>query len=222
MNINPYTLNLIEQYKKATGTINVDLEAVEFLRDFNTWIARNKVIGDIYLAMLEGRGIFFDTEKCAEVGKGKDDSIVSPYFTSIITPYTEGLEKIEEEGKIIKSDFNIVDNTPVIYENKIIILPKIIDPNEINTFMTQNPYTNGSLNGWANLHNNPKYDGIILGVYGGKDDKDKERKLDELRKIRKLLDEPYIEEEFINNSHYCYVVATDVLAKKRRLSKTGK
>ena len=83
MNINPYILNLIEQYKKATGTKNVDLESVEFLRDFNAWIAKNKVIGDIYLGMLEERGIYFDTEKCAEVGKGKDDSIVTPYYTSI-------------------------------------------------------------------------------------------------------------------------------------------
>lgn len=220
MNINQYILNLIEQYKKATGTTNIDLESIAFLKDFNAWIARNKVIGDIYLGMLENRGILFDTEKCAEVGKGKDDSIVTPYYTSIITPYTKGLKKLE--GKIIKSTFNIVDNTPIIYESKGITLPKTINPNEINTFMTQNPYIETNLNDWAKLHNNPNYNGIILGVYGSSEDKDKETKIDELRKIRKLLDEPYIEEELINNSHYCYVVATDVLTKKRRLSKIGK
>lgn len=222
MNINSYIFNLIEQYKKATGTVNIDMNSIEFQKDFSAWLARNKVIGDIYLNMLESRGINFDTEKCAEIGKGKYDSIVTPYYTSIITPYTEGLEKLEDIGQIIKSNFNVIDNTPTIYEDKIVVLPKTINPNEINTFMTQNPYLKSNINGWSNIHNNPNYNGIILGVYGSTDDKDKESKLEELRKIRKQLDEPYVEEEIINGSHYCYMVATDILAKKRKLSKIGK
>ena len=222
MNINPHIINLIEQYKRATGTTKMDLESIEFMRDFSAWIARNKVIGDIYISMLESRGVLFDTEKCAEIGKGKHDSIVLPYYTTIITEHTEGLEKTDNDSQIINSAFNVVGDTPFIYENRVIILPKIINPNEINTFMTQNPYIGTNPNDWANLHNNPNYNGIILGVYGSSDDKDKELKLDELRKIRKLLDEPYIEEEIISNNHYCYMVATDVLAKKRRLSKIGK
>ena len=70
MNINSYIFNLIEQYKKATGTVNIDMNSIEFQKDFSAWLARNKVIGDIYLNMLESRGINFDTEKCAEIGKG--------------------------------------------------------------------------------------------------------------------------------------------------------
>ena len=43
-----------------------------------------------------------------------------------------------------------------------------------------------------------------------------------MRMTPKGAREPYIEEEIISNNHYCYMVATDVLAKKRRLSKIGK
>lgn len=43
-----YLIKLIEQFKSATGTKNVDVNSIEFVNEFSEWIKTRKIIGNEY------------------------------------------------------------------------------------------------------------------------------------------------------------------------------
>lgn len=210
-----YLNKLIEQYKKATGTYNIDLDSPTFIMDFNNWMAINNGIGSItYMHLLEDLGLYINQKSCAEIGKGYRDSLVSETERTIITPYPENLQN-RFTGQTINSNFNIQYGVPMIYQQDELNIPKIIKPTEVDTFMTFNPYL-GIDNSWAQIHYNPKYKGIILGVFGKKEDKDKDTKIKELIMLRSLLEDDYIYEDCSLGDSYCHILATDTYKRKIR------
>ena len=213
-----YLQKLIEQFKSATGTVNIDQNSPAFISDFNNWIATNKGIGTItFLSLLENLEISYDKKTCAEIGKGYKDSVVIPCDTTIITPYIEKLDNRFSEGKLIESAFQVYDGVPIRFEKNEIIPDTIIKPTEIDTFMTHNPSKNTNINSWLQIHNNKDYAGIILGVYGKTYDSDMDEKIKRLHRLKNLLDDFYIYEEQKIGDTYCHVLATDTEKKKRLL-----
>lgn len=209
-----YLFNLIGQFKTATGCQNIDINSREFISDFNAWRSRNRINGEHLLNLLDNLGIIYDTPLCAEIGKGKYDSLVIPYETTIITPYIEGLDKRPYDGKVIESYFQVLTGAPLLTstKNDISADVELIKPEKITTFMT---YNNPNIKGWHELHHNP-HNAVIVGVYGKNYDKDKEQKLKSLRELRALLFDTYIEDSIDFGDNYCYVLATDKIEKERK------
>lgn len=203
-----YLNKLIEQYKKVTNTTSIDLNSPEFIMDLNNWINRNKAIGNItFISFLEENGIFIDKSTCAEIGKGYRDSLVSLYETTIVTPYPEGMIS-RTDGKTIDSEFKIENGTPLIYKKTV------IKPQDIDTFLIHNPYNIENLKHLADIHHNKAYTGIIFGIYGKKQDKDMDQKISKLIKLRALLEDDYIHEEYSYGDTYCHILATDTTKRK--------
>jgi len=210
-----YLNHLIEQFKKATKTENIDINSPEFIMDLNNWVARNNWIGmTSCFSNLEELGIYTDRATCAEIGKGYRDSLAMFSDTTIITPYSKRLEN--REGKTITSEFNIEYGTPMIYEDKEMVPERIIKPTEIDTFFTHNPYIDTNINSWAYIHQNNAYNGIIIGAYGNTEDKDMDEKIQKLIKLRKILEDNYIYEDFSFGDSYCHILATDTRKKRVR------
>ena len=168
-----YIKFLISQFKSATGTKNIDVKSETFISDFRNWIKSRQDISQNYLSMLDYMGLQKIIEPTtAEVEKGKLDTIVKPFDTTIITPYSEGLI-VPDKSRIITSEFIVHNGMPVLYKvnGMNITEAKPISSDSTLTFMTQNPYMEANIKNWEQLHNSGESD-IIVGVYGSIYDKD--------------------------------------------------
>lgn len=212
-----YLSNLIEQYMAATGLHDIDINSNEFMREFVEWMHKRLVSGETFLSLLEEKGICIDNPCYAEVGKGRYDSLVTPYDTTIITPYANSFENFHRagDGKLISSQFDVIGGVPTLINNDNII-PRIeyIKPSQTQFFVTHNPYSSVSINKWMQLHNNRNY-GIIFGVYGKTYDVDKEKKIKQLNKLKSMLEATTIisEQVTVANGYYAFV-ATDMTKKR--------
>lgn len=205
---------LFEQFKKATGTDVIDLNSRSFSSEFVEWIGNRDKEGNNYLELLKYMKLYnFADEDTIEVGKGCFDSVVKNYATTIVTPYTSGLIPSRNK-RIIEANFKVYDSIPVLvnYDEDGFRKVRTLGPNVFLTFMTQNPYYSALLNNWETLHNSGN-DAIIVGVYGGNDDKNREGTLKFLRNFRDKLEGHYKEEYAVINGSYYYAVATDRLSK---------
>lgn len=205
-----YLNNLIEQFKAATGVKTVDTNSKEFMKEFREWLSKRQVMGDGYIALLNYMELYFDTPHCAEIGKGRYDSVVLPYETTIITPYSDGIIRVND-GEVINSDFNVFVGAPLLTSNEMDF--RVIQPHQISTYMTQNPYSSDAIRCWHQLHCNHN-NAIILGVYGKTYDKDMETKINQLKKLRAKLFDNYVEDYALGGDNYWYALATDTKAKK--------
>ena len=206
---------LINQYKAATGTRKVD-SSICFKKEFYEWLKIRVSISKEYLNLLDYMGLskVYEAES-VEIGKGIMDSVVMPYDTTIITPYTEDMRR--STGTIIEGDFIVKNNTPVIVEhsqNKT-VMPI---PEEGLTFMTHNPYTMGHIKNWEHIHNSG-HNGIILSVFGDANDRDAIDKIEQISEFKSRLDVPFIEESYINKGFYVYVIASESLKLEKKLTR---
>ena len=201
-----YLIHLFNQFKMATGLQNVDIQndiyAGNLRHEFSKWLNERENISKGYQGLLNYMDFDYENHMTAEVGKGIQDSIVlKNRCTTIITPYTYGMKEYSK-NKIIKGSLKIVDSD--IEKEDIFTNEKT---SYIDSFMTQNPYHINCIEGWDILHNSSK-GGIILGVYGKLDDKDREQKLTILRDFRDLLYNNYKEEYIKFNGEYYYIIGT--------------
>ena len=146
-----YLSLLIEQFKQANNIKNVDINSQVFISEFSEWIKLRQDVSKNYLALLEYMELskFADCDT-AEVGKGRYDTIVKPFNTTIITPHISGLEILGNE-RIINAELVVMGETPVLFgANKN---GKPISSSSNLTFMTQNPYTTIEIRNWEDLHN---------------------------------------------------------------------
>lgn len=204
-----YIKFLISQFKSATGTKNIDFESEGFISDFNNWIKSRQDISQNYLSMLDCMGLQKITESSTiEIEKGKFDTIVKPFDTTIITPYSDGLS-VSDESRIITSEFIVHNGMPILYKLKGTNVSEVkpILSDSTLTFMTQNPYTEANIRDWDQLHNIGKND-IIVGVYGSIYDKDIKSKLKQIRKLEEKLGGTYIQEDAVIGDTYCYAIAS--------------
>ena len=188
MNYNmTYLDNLTNQYRETTGELFVDFGSRQFVEEFNYWLSERKETGKNYLNFLKYMGLNgYDDVQCAEIGKGYRDTVVEDCNTTIITPYIHLFETEMPGRKIVKGYMSVLDELPVFFSNGI--RRDVISNNDINRYMTQNPYSPELIRGWGRLHASGNVD-IIVGAYGRISDKDKEQKLLMLQKLKRDMND---------------------------------
>ncbi len=214
-----YLKNLVEQFKQATGTKNVDTNSQAFISEFESWIKQRQLDGNEYLGLLDYMELSkFSDPMTAEIGKGQFDTLVKDFDTTIITPYSKGII-VPDSSRIITSDFRVYEGTPVLMRQTEKGTTQVdpITSTSALTFMTQNPYTPEQIANWEQLHNGRESD-IIVGIYGSVYDKDTESKIKQIENLRDRLDESYKEEYAVVGDTYCYAIASERMVK--RLVKT--
>lgn len=208
-----YLNKLIEQFKNATGTKNVDVNSQEFIKEFSEWVKSRKMIGREYGSFIEYMDVHPTIgESSVEVGKGKYDSIVLGTEIPMITPYSEGIER--RNGRIITADFRVYDGTPtIIRHNKGGNQLEIVDTQHIRRFITQNPYEQSCISNWEQLHN--RGENITVGIFGSIYDKDIESKIKQIEMLRDGIDDEFYKEEYATeDDKYYYAISSARKVKK--------
>ena len=210
-----YLHSLRDQFVEATGVKNVDSSSASFISEFSDWIEERQKIGSNYLELLRHMRDEIEpvnSSKTLEIGKGKHDSIVKRLHTTIVTPYIEGLEHLNEE-RVIKGDIVLFGDRPVLIkhlsvrDSEAMLLPRDA------VLMTQNPYSPAYIKNWANIHNSGNND-IIVGIYGNINDKDRGAKAKQLEAVIEQLDEPFIQQQMLVYDTYCWAVASKRKVKR--------
>lgn len=200
--------HLINQYKSSTGIKNIDINLPQFLSEFNEWVKERNEIISLYIGLLDHMNIKFKKSSCVEVGKTSMDSIVIPYETTIITPYSEGFEDLKK--KIIEADVKVYDTMPTLVKDNKFLGNLYND--SFSTYMTQNPYNNECLENWERLHNSGKNE-IIVGVFGYQYENDTTKKINQLKYLKQQLNGNYIEDFTTYKDQYCYAIASEEKVK---------
>lgn len=202
-----YLNKLIEQFKTATGTKNVDVNSQAFIQEFSEWIKSRQIIGNEYGSFIEYMGVHPAIgDSSVEIGKGKYDSIVLGTDIPMITPYSDGIKRTSAE--IITADFGIYEGTPmIIRHNKGGNQLEMVDTQAVRRFLTQNPYEQSCIRNWEQLHN--AGDNITVGIFGSIYDKDIEQKIKQIETLKSgLIDDSFKEEYATENDMYCYAISS--------------
>lgn len=190
-------------YIQYCNSIKKEYNVNEIMSDkgFIEWILNNYKRLKIYRDYLEYMEIDFRSN-VAELNKGKYDSILNN-DNMIISPFGDTL------GKDI-SELLFHNEQPIIISNC-----SILNVNNIDLFITHNPYNNNYFRGMDKLHNIGY--SIVFGVFGDLSDLDKKDKLNDIKYLEKNLLEDYeIEYETINGTYVC------ILKSKRKMKRLVK
>ena len=178
-------------------------------QEFYKWLKQMQEISKYYTNFLEEMNFNFKGKNCAEISKSFFDTVVKPYDTYLITLYENGLNDIGE-SRVVEGYLVVNNDAPVIIQP---FTGRIYPSNEYDIFMTQNPYTQGDFKKLAMLHNSCNYD-VIAGVFGSNDDKNKSKKINELKRLRDSLYGEYAFEIEKKDGVYYGVIGT-----KKRIRK---
>ena len=205
--MNDELYNLIGQFMAATNTKNVDINSIEFKKEFLNWLKMLNESRKFYLNVITYMSLNNEpNEYTAEIYKSKYDSVIKSDEPLIITAFNTGLE----DKRLIKGNFKVSKYGTCYINNNTLKAYNL----EINTFMTQNPYNEEYLNNWEKIHNNT-LNKIIVGYYGKIYDKDKYEKMKTLKRLSDNLDE-YHEKEFVtfDDNYYAIVASKKSFTKK--------
>lgn len=178
MEQNEYIQKLMKQFINSQGIQNVDINSIEFKKEFVMWIDERQKLKEGYIKLLEKLKVPYDTSEMVEVGKGKYDSIVlNNGSTIMLTPY------LMEKG-----------NNPLCLYRFIVedMKPAVILNNgntrnvPLKNIMTHNPYDESDIYEWDKLFNHDSCN-ITIGVYGRTEDKDKKSKIKMLEDFKREL-----------------------------------
>jgi len=214
-----YLNELIEQFKQATGTKNVDTNSKSFISEFSEWVKSRKVIGEEYASFIDYMGVYpvvFSGES-VEIGKGKYDSIALGKGIHMITPYSKQIKRTD--AGIITADFRVYEGTPVmIKHNKGDNQFEAIDTQYIRRFLTHNPYEQSCIRDWEQLHN--AGENITVGIFGSICDKDIEEKIKQIKTLRDGMTNSCFKEDYVTSGDsYCYAVSSSRKVKVKALTR---
>ena len=172
---------LSKQYCEAKGLFGVDSERIVRTSDFFAWREEmQKVAGPKYINYLGYLGFnYYDSSQTAEIGKGYYDSLVlsENNGTKMISP-PHVAANIRGLKKLMVSRFTVFDCTPYLSDKDPRFALKYGDP--FYNFVTHNPYAVSCINGWAGMHNVNSF-GVLVGVFGRTNDRDKLNKIDTVK-----------------------------------------
>ncbi len=216
-NVERYIIKLQEQFFQATG-MRADVANGTNIKEFKDWIKVRQNIGEEYVNFLEYLQFDFKEAYCVEVEKGRFDSIVKPFETTILTPYYNmpGVD----DSRILPGNFGVMNYSPYIFPEMFTSTGiHMMNPESFRVFMTQNIYTLSQIAGWEDLHNSGEYN-IICGAYGSLWDKDSEGKVQQLRYLkRKLTGEDITAEYAVSNDRYYFAIGSKRKVKKYEKTK---
>lgn len=209
-----YLDNLSKQYQDATGARIIDINSKQFLKELHSWTSERQKMGKEYLELLNRIGLYdFSSSYYAEIGKGCIDTIVGDYSTTIITPYTDYMNQIVDERRIVRGFMSVVSEVPVLVIDGVI--EKTIS--DIDTYMTHNPYSPLHIQDWDRLHTSGSFD-IIVGAYGKISDRDRNQKTKMIRDLVESIGTLDIKEDYIEygEDYYTFVGSDRMLLKKEK------
>lgn len=200
-----YNKCIVKQFLDAIGSkVNEQKTTIELLRELKDWLNYRKEIGKEYIMFLEELGLdYFKKSSTAEVGKGELDTLVKPFDTTLLTPYTF---KLKNESRFLIGDLSVKGGIPLLKKETYEGLTQNEILRQNFTFMTQNPYTPEKIQYWHQLHNNGY--NIIAGIYGNIYDKDFEEKIKLLNYLKRNLSDEYIIENLVNKDYYAFIIAS--------------
>ena len=209
-----YLNKLIEQYKQATGSKNADINS----KEFSEWVKERELTGIKYTLFLEYLKVRFKDNDCCEIGKGEYDSIIKPYDTLMITSATPVNEV--DPIRVIDGRLSILKGTPILIRHKNnCYFADYIPSDIISTYMTQNPFNDGDVANWEDLHNSGESN-IVIGIYG------KTYDLDRMDKIRRMMDfqqklsnYDYNEDYSVLGDDYYFAIGTNSYVRERKPNK---
>ncbi|MBE6160514.1 MAG: hypothetical protein E7157_05675 [Lactobacillales bacterium] len=178
MEQNEYIQKLMQQFINSQGIKNIDVNSIEFKKEFVMWIDERKNISEGYIKLLEKLKVPYNTSEMVEIGKGKYDSIVlNNGSTIMLTPY------LMEKGNnpLCLYRFTVEDMKPAVILNNgnIRNVP-------LKSIMTHNPYDESDICDWEKLFNHDSCN-ITIGIFGKHEDKDKKSKIKMLEDFKKEL-----------------------------------
>lgn len=198
-----YLLNLFKQFNEAKGIKYTNFSDSVYIKYFAEWIKEQELVKERYRDFIEYIGVVIDTSYTVELRKGKYDSIALPN-TTIISPYASGLGKEN-------MDIVMFQGEPLIIGSN-----KIIECQVAETYITQNPYSRRQLEGLDYFGG--MMAGICLGAYGNLSDKDKEKRIKQIKEYGEIY-LPWLQEEYETlDDKYFYLLRSDY--KKKKLVKT--
>ena len=213
-----YYMLLVRQYFESQGMnpilSSINIKSKRFQKELFMWLKERSKIGEKYVDFLFYLGKDITNLETAEIEKGKYDSIVRPYETTVITPYYYPDEKNNKE--ILRYAFFPDFNTPGLLklDNQQNLQEIKESPSYIQQYITENPYRRTDLFGIEDLHNGGNFD-ILVGVFGDIQDRDKEKKIKLLKELRDKIidDEIKVEFDCDRNQYFAAVVSNRKLKK---------
>ncbi len=205
---------LFQQYMSSRGFLEVNKHDRYVLEDYEEFLDERKRLMPNYVELLKILNIDFDKETTVEVGKGNLDSVVIPYEATIVTPY-KGLFEARK-GKVIEGKPMVIDDDiEVIYKYSMANgrETKKLDIQEGRIYMTQNLYGPQGVRNWFHLI--PKND-IVVGVFGLRQDKDMNEKIDAIYKVADLIEGSKLSMGEVDDGYYCAMRST---GKEKQLVK---
>ena len=201
-----YSEKLIREFKEANGVRAKDTNSNSFKEDFNYWLKQREKAKEDYLILLKNLKINYDAINTIEVGKGEIDSLVYNLKTTVISTYY--VDETKRRGLTLIGE-PIIIGDKMKYKSQDIILSIPITWEK--TFMTQNVSDLSELNKWQNL---TKDNIVVVGAYGKTSDLDMTKKIRELKKFARKLDD-YIYDCGDVNDTYTYAI----ISKKLKIKK---
>ena len=204
-----YYVCLKQQFLNAKGLDPSVFDSKDMDDAFCLWVYKLGRIGKLYRKYAEKDGIIFDTPEIAEIGKGRDDTLL---------PKNSFAKKITDTATIfgtnvIHAKFVINDAEPCLCKNN----KNLPFPSNINEIMTHNPYEFDEIMKWGNLHRLGVLD-ITVGVFGAKDDKDRKEKIKALYDLKAEMQDNYEFLRYDDDNNYYSLITTK---KKRKIKKLG-
>lgn len=192
-----YLFKMFLEFSKAYGindTFN-NFERYQYL--FARWVYEKEKASKCYVQLFDYMKNHDEIEPSviAEFGKGKYDTVAismnlyTPHKAIVVSPYAETitLRGIEaHKGELSETD----GETFIKYDSKIDCLLSSnchwwFNSDEINTLMTQVPFTKEELKPFLNLVDSNK--ALFIGTYGSLEDKDREQNIEKIRDLYNLL-----------------------------------
>ena len=196
-----YMKELLNQFRLARGINPHGFDPKTYESEFLEWLSNYTKMGEYYFRWIKENGVLKElSPEVAEIGKGRYDTVTLNQPTTLISPY---IGHLDVPNTIFNYDFTVFNGMPLYRGRKPHDLVEDVD-----IFMTQNPYCMAIMLNWPQLYNYNDFD-IIIGLYGNTFDKDREDKLRHLKIWREILRDEFEIKEVTDGDQYCYVLSTN-------------
>lgn len=225
-----YLFKIFLEFSKAYG-INDTFNNFEKYQDlFARWVYEKEKASKSYVQLFDYMKNYDEIEPSviAEFGKGKYDTaaismdLYTPHKAIVISPYAEtitlrGTEIHKGELSEVDGETFVKYGSNIDYSLKPNCHPLFND--EINTLMTQVPFTKEEIKPFLNLVDSNKT--LFIGTYGSLEDKDREQNIEKIRDLYNLLNSiSYRDVHFCSESdNGAYLSAIKINSKEKVLRK---
>lgn len=195
-------LLLLNQFATAKGIKNIDSSSKEFMDEFSAWIIEMQKAGELFKTVLDDMEYDYKSKNVVEANKSKQDSLILPYDSTLITPFYDGLEI--SHTRLYPAIFGMSDNTPTAYTDEY---SSAVNLCFLNSFMVNNPYDQSYLYNIENIFNNGFLAGEV-GFYGFINDKNYEQNIKLLEEFKENISRDYQEQQVTIGDCYGLVLTS--------------